>query len=191
MPDTLSPPEKDDLNSHSLLIQMPGAKSGDGVACQSSQISGEDGVASQSSQNSGEPLLVRHTSALLPTQVGIEESGTMRTDFPFHGKALSLKEKRVLSGNTLLPPKKRLLDSSGDTCTSGEASHIFGKSDAESLAKDLVSMTAGNESDGNEGDNYDASAELYSDASDQLVTSNLSEGPNTGSKLFSIDTTQS
>ena len=175
-PDKLSLHEKDDLNSHSSLIQMPGANSGDGVAC-------------KSSQNSEEPLLVCRTSASLLTQVGIDKSGMVCTDFPFDGNTLSLKEKRALLGNTLLPPKKRLVNSSGDTCTSGEPSHIFRQTFAEMLAKDLVSMAVG--SDYNENDNnYNASAELYSDASKQLVTSNPSEGPTTGSKLFLIDTTQ-
>ena len=92
-PEMESPPDKCDLNSNSSLIQMPGANSGDGVPCQSSHISGE-------------PIVVRHTSALLPTQVGIDQSGNVLTDFPFDDKALSLKERRVMSGNTLLPPKK-------------------------------------------------------------------------------------
>ena len=92
-----------------------------------------------------------------------------------------------MSGNTLLPPKKQLVDTSGDICTSDEASHIFGKAAAKSLAKDLADMVVGNENE----DDYDASAELYSDASKHIVTSNLSERSNAGSKLFPIDTTQS
>ena len=91
--ETESPPDKCDLNSNSSLIQMPGANSSDGVHCQSTHISGE-------------PIMVRHTSALLLTQVGIDQSGNVHTDFPFDDKALSLKERWVMSGNTLLPPKK-------------------------------------------------------------------------------------
>ena len=83
-----------------------------------------------------------------------------------------------MSGNTLLPPKKWPVDSSGDTCTSGEPSHVFRKTDAEAVAKDLVSIAAGN---GDDDDAYDASAELYSNVSGQLVTGNKAEGPDTGS----------
>ena len=79
VPDKLSLHEKDDLNSHSSLIQMPGSKS-------------SDGVPRKSSQNSEEPLLVPCTSTL-PTQVGIDKSGTVCTDFPFDGNTLSIKEK--------------------------------------------------------------------------------------------------
>ena len=177
VPDKLSLHEKDDLNSHSSLIQMPGSNSG-------------DGMPHKSSQNSEEPLLLPHTSSL-PTQVGINKSGTVHTDFPFDGNTLSLKEKQALSGNTLLPPKKRLVNTSGDTCTSGEPSYIFRQKAAETLAKDLVSMAVGSDNDENNND-YNASAELYSDASSQqLVTSNPSEGPTIGSKLFPVGMTQS
>ena len=90
-----------------------------------------------------------------------------------------------------MPPKKQPVNTSGDTCTSGKPSHIFRQKTAESLAKDLVSMAVGSNDDKNDND-YDASAELYSDASSQqLVTINPSEGPTTGSKLFPVDTTQS
>ena len=92
-PEMESPPDKCDLNSNSSLIQMPGANSGDSVPCQSSHISGE-------------LIMVCRTSALLPTQVGIDQSGNVRTDFPFDDKDLSLKERWVMSGNTLLLPKK-------------------------------------------------------------------------------------
>ena len=82
-PEMESPPDKCDLNSNSSLIQMPGANSSDGVHCQSTHISGE-------------PIMVRRTSALLPTQVGIDQSGNVRTDFPFDDKALSLKERLLM-----------------------------------------------------------------------------------------------
>ena len=52
-----------------------------------------------------------------------------------------------------------------------------GKQMPRQFAKDLISIAAGN---GDDDDTYDASAELYSDVSSQLVTGNEAEGPNTG-----------
>ena len=46
-------------------------------------------------------------SALLPTQVGIDQNGDMRKDFPFNLKTLSPKEKHTMSRSTLAPPKKQ------------------------------------------------------------------------------------
>ena len=183
-PDMSSLPERDCSNFSSSSIQMPGDN---GVA----RSSGGGG------QSSDEPCVIIHRT-LLATQVGIDNSGTVRRDFPFDGKDLSLKEKRFMSGNTLLPPKKRLIDSSGDTMSSGDASHIFGKSipspvfgkaAAELLATQFVAMAAPSTE---EEDERDASAELYSDNAEQsIVTSNVSEVPKKASKLFPEDTTLS
>ena len=49
---------------------------------------------------------------------------------------------------------------------------------AEAVAKDLVSIAGGSDDDD---DAYDASAELYSNVSSQLVTGDEAEGPDTGS----------
>ena len=87
--------EKHGLNSQSSSIQMPG----DCVK------SGEGGDHGQSSEDNG-GAVIYHSTTLLPTQVGIDQSGTVHTDFPFDGKELSLKQKWAMSGNTLLPPKK-------------------------------------------------------------------------------------
>ena len=83
--------------------------------------------------------------------------------------------------------------------SSGDASHIFGKSipspvfgqsNAKSLAKEFVSIAAPSTE---EEDDYNASAELYSDQTTKhlVVTSNESEHPKTAFKLFPEDTTLS
>ena len=72
-------------------------------------------------------------------------------------------------------------------------SPIFGKSDAESLAKEFVSIAAPSTEDEDGASAYDASAELYSDQTTEhlVVTSNDTEHPKTASKLFPEDTTLS
>ena len=64
----------------------------------------------------------------LPTQIGIAESGEVRTDFPFNDPNLSKTEKKHLKMSTLMPPLiKTQPILASDTDTDVSSSFVFGK----------------------------------------------------------------
>ena len=94
----------------------------------------------------------RALNSRLPTQIGIAESGEVRTDFPFDDPNLSKKEKQHLQMSTLMPPILKTQSVAtvlvSDTDTDMSSSFVFGEhgdpshvSETSLESQDPVDMT--------------------------------------------------
>ena len=82
----------------------------------------------------------RTGSSILPTQVGVDNDGNVRRDFPFNGKTLSTKEKKVLCTTTLIKARKSDAKSTSECASESAESHVFGVTAAEHLAENLANI---------------------------------------------------
>ena len=79
-------------------------------------------------------------SSILPTQVGVDNDGNVQRDFPFDGKTLSTREKKVLCTTTLVKARKSDAKSTSECALESAESHIFGVTAAEHLAENLANI---------------------------------------------------
>ena len=129
-----------------------------------------------SSTNGDGVVSLRTGSCNLPTQVGVDNAGNVRRDFPFDGKTLTMKEKKVLSSTTLVvtsttkaaasTTKKDAADTSAtSTDTSSDKSHVFGVTAAQHLAAKMANMALAKGK---------FSEDLFSDSDQKLFPTNNS-----------------
>ena len=82
----------------------------------------------------------RKGSLILPTQVGVDNDGNVQCDFPFDGKTLSTREKKVLCTTTLVKARKSDAESTSECAWESAESHVFGVTAAEHLAENLANI---------------------------------------------------
>ena len=105
---------------------------------------------SSSTNGDGVVNLIKSTCNL-PMQVGVDNAGNIRRDFPFDGKMLTMREKKALSITTLVASsitcaaatttKKDAADTStSSTDTSTKGSHVFSITVAQCLAANMADI---------------------------------------------------